>query len=157
MKTCFCCKQEKPLEMFGLDRSKKDCKHSYCTSCDRQKRKDYYNKNKEKHAVVQKAWYDNNREKVRASQSNWHYLSNYGITKESFLSLAQEQDNKCKICSKKLTFDKKCHSSAVLDHCHSTGNIRGVLCNSCNTALGKFKDNITILEKAITYLKENQN
>ena len=41
-----------------------------------------------------------------------------------------------------------------LDHNHGTGKIRGFLCRSCNTALGKFQDSIQILEKAIVYLQK---
>lgn len=59
-------------------------------------------------------------------------------------NLLNQSDN-CPICNKK--FGKK-----HIDHCHSTGKIRGVICPSCNTALGKFQDNIEILKKAIEYL-----
>lgn len=40
-----------------------------------------------------------------------------------------------------------------LDHCHRTGRIRGILCTRCNTALGKFRDNIELLQAAIEYLQ----
>lgn len=40
-----------------------------------------------------------------------------------------------------------------MDHDHTTGKIRGLLCFGCNTGLGKFKDSIVILNKAINYLK----
>ena len=41
-----------------------------------------------------------------------------------------------------------------VDHCHTTGNVRGLLCDTCNTALGKFRDNIDLLNEAIKYLKK---
>ena len=44
-------------------------------------------------------------------------------------------------------------NSIQLDHCHETNTFRGWLCNSCNTGLGKLKDNIAMLEKGIKYLK----
>jgi len=43
-----------------------------------------------------------------------------------------------------------------LDHCHKTGRIRGVLCNNCNTGLGKFYDDIELLKTAINYLQKFQ-
>jgi hypothetical protein len=42
-----------------------------------------------------------------------------------------------------------------VDHCHSSGKVRGVLCNPCNNVLGTAKDNIDILKAAITYLEIN--
>jgi hypothetical protein len=42
----------------------------------------------------------------------------------------------------------------AVDHCHTTGKIRGLLCSKCNPALGAFNDNIEILNSAIKYLKE---
>lgn len=44
--------------------------------------------------------------------------------------------------------------SLALDHCHKTGKLRGLLCFSCNVALGHFKDDPKLLRKAIRYLKD---
>ena len=54
----------------------------------------------------------------------------------------------CEICEKIVEGGDKC-----IDHDHDTGEYRGVLCQACNSALGRFKDNITILERAIKYLE----
>ena len=43
----------------------------------------------------------------------------------------------------------------VVDHCHKTGKIRGLICDSCNVGLGRFKDNIDNLKNAIKYLEKN--
>jgi hypothetical protein len=40
-----------------------------------------------------------------------------------------------------------------IDHCHTTGNFRGMLCSSCNRAIGYFKDNVDLLQKTISYLR----
>ena len=42
-----------------------------------------------------------------------------------------------------------------VDHCHKTGKIRGLLCNSCNTALGLLKDDISLFKRSIDYLNKN--
>ncbi len=48
-------------------------------------------------------------------------------------------------------------SKIVLDHNHNTGKIRGWICDSCNTGIGRFKDDISLLERAIAYLKKGQS
>lgn len=60
----------------------------------------------------------------------------------------------CPICEK--TTIPNLTSKIVLDHDHQTGRARAWICDSCNTGLGRFKDNIKTLEKAIKYLKEKQ-
>jgi hypothetical protein len=68
-----------------------------------------------------------------------------------------EQDNKCKICGceeKRRSASEKIAPRLCIDHCHKTGVIRGLLCHDCNTGLGKFKDNIELLFKAVNYLDE---
>jgi hypothetical protein len=59
--------------------------------------------------------------------------------------MKKSQENKCWICESK--------TSLVVDHDHSTGKVRGLLCSLCNTSLGGFKDNIESLKKAIEYLE----
>ncbi len=71
------------------------------------------------------------------------------MTLEDLKSLILAQDYRCAICSSDLV--GKMH----IDHNHLTGNVRGILCVSCNTALGSFRDNINILKRAINYLKRD--
>ena len=55
----------------------------------------------------------------------------------------------CDICKIDLEGKKKC-----IDHNHETGKVRGVLCHSCNVALGHFRDDTELIQKAIKYLKK---
>ena len=71
----------------------------------------------------------------------------YDITEMEFNSLLQSANGLCMICKRK---DK-----LNLDHCHSSGVVRGFLCGSCNNGLGRFRDNIQILKDAISYLENN--
>lgn len=80
----------------------------------------------------------------------------FGITLDDYNLMLVKQNNVCAICNKPETmFDskQKVIRKLSVDHCHSTGKIRGLLCSHCNHALGKFQDNIDYLQKAIDYLK----
>lgn len=77
----------------------------------------------------------------------------YGLSKEDYINLLNVQENKCKICLEKFKSTDR-YNSPCVDHCHDTGKVRGLLCHSCNKALGGFKDNIELLENAILYLKK---
>lgn len=69
----------------------------------------------------------------------------YGITLEDYEKMFKEQKGKCAICGiKKDKLD--------IDHCHRTNKVRGLLCGSCNRALGLLKDNTEFLNNAIRYL-----
>lgn len=78
-----------------------------------------------------------------------------GIKKEVWYSLETYQreslvrDNKCDICSKKV-------KSLHVDHCHTTGKLRGYLCGSCNRGIGLLQDSVGVLEKAAAYLKDKK-
>lgn len=94
---------------------------------------------------------------------NYHLKNKYGITLEDFDRAFKAQGESCAICIRPLKSDnvgKGCGTNdtlAVVDHCHSTGKFRSILCNPCNIALGKFEDDIARLEAAIAYLKKHNN
>ena len=71
----------------------------------------------------------------------------YGITKELFLNMLVNQNYKCAICNIDIN-----ERTSHIDHCHSSKNVRGVLCECCNKGLGQFKDNVEFLTNAINYL-----
>ena len=93
-----------------------------------------------------KQWARNNPEKVRATQ----FKSSYGLSYKDWLKLWEVQDGKCAICGK--SFDSP--SDANVDHNHKTGEIRGLLCKTCNLGLGCFYDNPKLTIKATEYLEE---
>ncbi|MGW4817164.1 endonuclease VII domain-containing protein [Kitasatospora cineracea] len=75
----------------------------------------------------------------------------YGLTIEDFERMLAEQDLKCAICA--VEFDPDEHDrKPVVDHDHSTGVVRELLCHKCNLALGHFEDDVTRLRSAIDYL-----
>lgn len=78
---------------------------------------------------------------------------NLGIkfTLNEYKNLLEKQENKCAICKRARSYFNKNFS---VDHSHTTGIVRGLLCGGCNRALGYFKDNLAILQSAIEYLKQ---
>lgn len=79
-------------------------------------------------------------------------LRQYGITNEDYQSLLDKQKGRCAICS---TNDLGKFRHFCVDHCHKTGKVRGLLCHTCNRALGLFKDDPSLLRKAGQYLDDN--
>ena len=73
-------------------------------------------------------------------------LKRYGITLAEYDALLEKQGGVCAICRK--------HSKRRLcvDHCHRTGMIRGLLCDSCNLGLGSLKEDQASLVAALAYL-----
>lgn len=79
----------------------------------------------------------------------------YGITLDDYEAMLEEQNHRCKICgSEGFVMDKDRHKiKLVVDHCHETGAVRGLLCHNCNRALGLLKDSTDTLKSAIAYLE----
>lgn len=75
-------------------------------------------------------------------------VQHYGLTEEAFEDRMSAQGGRCPICERALIS----HHPAV-DHCHQTDVIRGVLCQRCNSALGKFEDSPSTLRRAIRYVQ----
>ena len=76
----------------------------------------------------------------------------YGITETDYQKMLEEQNGVCAICGINATIRKGAHIRLSVDHCHDTGKVRGLLCNRCNHAIGVFKDDPTLLKKAMEYL-----
>lgn len=62
----------------------------------------------------------------------------------------------CSICGTSTTMVNNTKTTAVADHCHDRMTLRGILCMSCNSALGKFGDNVETLKRALDYLNKTQ-
>lgn len=99
------------------------------------------------------SYYSRPEHKVRAR--NAHLINKYGITIHDYEVLLKKQNGVCAICGG-LAYKKNGDVKTLhVDHDHTTGKVRGLLCSDCNTALGGFKDSQESLLKAIKYLKEN--
>lgn len=102
---------------------------------------------KEAHRKGIKNWGMRNADRVVDIQKNAALQRMYGMSLEEFNQRLQSQSGVCAICKRE--------PATAVDHDHATGKVRSLLCGTCNTGLGHFKDDITLLEAAITYLKEH--
>lgn len=103
-------------------------------------------------AAYQKAWRDKNPDKAK----NADLQKMFGIGLAEYTAMSEAQGHRCAICGE--------HESAVskdgvprrmpVDHCHTTGKIRALLCSACNKALGGFRDSPELLRKAAEYIEK---
>ncbi len=79
----------------------------------------------------------------------------YGITLEEYFEMVDSHAGLCAICGRVgFQMGKNQKLLLVIDHCHESGKVRGLLCHNCNRGLGLFKDNVESLTKAIEYLQK---
>lgn len=82
-----------------------------------------------------------------------HSKRRYGLDTKERSELLVKQNNKCKLCETSIEFNGKPHAgSAVVDHDHNTGNIRGILCVLCNRMIGQIEHHGVSLNKIEKYL-----
>ena len=159
IKKCANCGLEKDLTEFSKDKQQKDGYTYSCKDCRNKKYNQWAKNNKDKvreknskNHEKRKSYYQSE-EGVKSSRKA-HLKRMFGITLEEYDKKLNEQNGVCEICSEP---EKSIRNNFLaVDHSHETGKIRGLLCTNCNRALGLFKDNIELLEKAIKYLKKHK-
>ena len=119
---CIGCKRALPCDDFHRDNIRG--RQRKCKTCVR----DYYM-----------------RPEVKRQAYNRHLKRTYGITVDVYDAMLQAQRGRCAIC------DSAEKGRLVVDHCHDTGVVRGLLCVACNAALGPFGTEDRLLS-ALTYL-----
>jgi hypothetical protein len=143
MKLCVKCQVIK--EDFSF-RKRENTLRSYCRDCENFSYREYYKKNKASLLEVKKNYNKLNKEKNKFRDIK----KLYGLSKESYNLMLTAQKGLCYIC-------KNAMKKICIDHCHNTGKVRGLLCNSCNILLGHAKDDISLLSTASLYLFCSQN
>ena len=133
----------------------------------KEKRKEYWDKNRDRLNRQQREWRAKNSDKSKEYKRRWYLKSRspeqlerekwtqikyrYGLEKEDYERILEDQDNKCKVCDKE--FDSNGQSTKLhIDHCHDSDEVRGFLCSNCNVGLGFFYDDPAILQSAAEYL-----
>jgi len=110
---------------------------------------------KEKIAARKKELYDKNPEKYKLQARQTMLKKKYRLSLAEYDNMLERQNGVCGICGKKETVisNKKGGVDRLrVDHCHKTGEIRGLLCSNCNFGIGHFKDDVSLLRNAILYL-----
>lgn len=97
-----------------------------------------------------KAEYERNKD----TYANRDLIKRYGITLDDYYHMLEEQNECCYICGKHESNNSK-NKKLAIDHNHTTGQIRKLLCHHCNSALGQVKENVDILKKMIEYIEEH--
>ena len=133
MKKCTTCLEVKPEEDFHWHYKDKGIRRHACKVC---------------RSNVEKLRQRTDSYKIK--RTDYSLKKAYGISSEEYQEKLKQQNYVCAICSKAQTT-----KALAVDHCHTTGIIRSLLCGSCNTGLGQFKDNPELLLKAADYLKEH--
>lgn len=136
-KQCPKCGETKDYSEFYRNKSSKINCSPYCKVCSNLRTTSYARENKDK---------------IQPKLGGYALKRRYGITVDDYASMMETQQYKCAICGV-----DKCPTgrNLAVDHCHTTGKVRGLLCSLCNKGLGSFKDSTESLEKAIEYLKQN--
>ena len=88
-----------------------------------------------------------NKQDEKGRRKFWLKKCRYGIEEHDYLALLAKQNSRCAICNTDLMV-----VGEHVDHCHTTGKIRGILCRQCNVAIGMFKNDPFLVQKAIDYL-----
>jgi len=86
-------------------------------------------------------------------------MTKFGMTVDEYDSILKRQGGVCAICLNPETWLYSRTGEVkrlAVDHCHTTGKVRGLLCVACNTSLGKFKDDTAILLRAVDYLNKSR-
>lgn len=135
-KICTVCKEEKPFSQFYNRKLSSDGKFYRCKTCDNKA----HNKYREKH-----------KERFNKLNRNRVLKNKYGIDQEDYDVMLKEQDYVCAICGGGQINN---YVNFSVDHCHNTGKVRGLLCQTCNQGLGLFKENIITIQNAIKYLEK---
>ncbi|WP_405506289.1 endonuclease VII domain-containing protein [Streptomyces cyaneofuscatus] len=133
--TCSTCREVKPGTEFRWSLYKRD---SYCKVCRRARdRERYKNSN------------GAGKDKV------FHHslLRLYGITLDQYNEMLAKQGQLCALCGERPDTDRRMH----VDHDHTTGKIRALLCHHCNLLLGNAKDSPARLRQAIAYLERHSS
>jgi len=125
--------------MFGVDKSRKDNRHPYCKQCRNSFESTQRQKGKRR---------ENRAKRCPKLQKKYMLKSRYNLEMEEYNRLLISQKNLCAICLKDM-------QDPCVDHNHDTGEVRGLLCRTCNFGLGAFYDDADLILKALGYIEKN--
>ena len=154
-KVCSKCKFRLPREAFHKLSKSKDGLQPRCRNCYRDWYNERYQANpefREKRGEHFAKFYEETYPSRREKQNNAKLFKMYGITREQFTEMSAAQGDVCRICKR----PPQGKTRLSVDHVHETGQVRGLLCDPCNTGLGMFGDDPERLSAAIRYLADSK-
>lgn len=146
MKTCTKCETEKELDKF---RTRGNGYHSWCRECESNANNARYTPKERKPRMVK------TKEEVGLAAKRRMLKHRYNLTLEQYEAMYTNQNGKCAIC--KDDYELGGRSGLFVDHDHKTGDVRGLLCRKCNSAIGQLSECKDILTEAINYLGVQPN
>lgn len=169
MKQCLDCAKEgtgpKPLSEFNKDSRAVSGLNSICRAHSSARLRTHYRKSGGKYNEQKKTWRRENPIAARQVEVRKYLRHTYGISEAQYTELFVRQGCSCAIChaplksqldeTREFTQRVRISGVACVDHCHQSGQIRGLLCFNCNIILGKAKDREQVLLNAARYLREN--
>lgn len=162
-KICTACKQELPVSEFSRKLSSYDHR---CRPCKATYAREWRLRHRDRLNAEARAWHAANREVANAGRKERHRLNPqqkkahdlmkmYGLTLEQYDEMLARQNHACAICGEPESRTRKGKLLAlVVDHDHETGDVRGLLCASCNSVLGLADDDPDRLRAAAAYIEE---
>ena len=149
-KTCTSCGKVKPLKHFWKRWANKSNRHEQCRACKLKKRREWMARRGSDYTTEWKKKTSKNWESYHNSVDKYN-AKKVGLSWDEFLRISKEQNGLCMVCKKSNTI--KYNRRLVLDHNHSTGKFRGLLCHHCNMLLGACREDVEILIAAGKYLE----
>lgn len=104
----------------------------------------YYSKNRDRLSRVKVGYQEKYRNANRKLINHRNKIGKYGLSNYQYKKMKKQQENRCKICLK--------NRFLVIDHNHTTGKVRGLLCYKCNLGLGLFNESLCLFFRSILYL-----
>lgn len=146
-KRCGTCGKTKSLADFNrYEKNKVDGRQPRCRECQQKSNVAWREKNRERSRARAREW---NRANPEAAAEH-HYKARYGITWAQYDAMFTQQGGLCAICRRECPSGNR----LAVDHDHSTGQVRALLCTPCNQGLGRFHDDMGLMERAIQYLAD---
>jgi hypothetical protein len=144
-------KRHREYYIDNIEKKRGQQRKYYYDNHEKERKRKYEDKknNPEKYKARSHQYKAENKDKTK----NNYLVRTYGLSIIQYNDILTKQNNMCAICK---TVKCVTGNHFVVDHCHITHNIRGLLCVKCNWLLGQANDSITILTNAITYLKNNE-
>jgi hypothetical protein len=141
-KVCRDCRVQKPLDEFPLQKGGRFGRHPLCKPCRSAQERRRYERDRD--AILERTRSDPVR---RAAKKWWQLKGRHGIAKHDYLTLLWAQSGRCAICFEWFGLGLR------VDHDHATGEVRGLLCDACNIAIGHLGDDRDSCLAAAAYLR----